>query len=196
MQSADAQRYCSIMTEIKARSRVIRAVCEGGIVRLPQPARVEFVYLQFRKIIELIATGSLLANAKTFSQVRPNLQIYWNAKDLLKDIHAINPDFYPKPIVQKPSNRPGVMMEWSDRPDDYLAKDRFMTLYDKCGSILHAKNPFAAEQDHAKLEEAGPRWYLWIVNLLIAHTIRLVDDVNLYLIQMGSDTASPSYTFW
>jgi hypothetical protein len=68
-----------------------------------------------------------------------------------------------------------------------------MTLYDKCGSILHAKNPFAPEHDYAKLEEEGPKWYLWIVNLLNAHTIRLVGDVNLYLIQMGDGTKPPTY---
>jgi hypothetical protein len=85
-------------------------------------------------------------------------------------------------------------MKWLDRPDDYLTKDRFMTLYDKCGSILHAKNPFAPEQDYAKLEEACPKWYLWIVNLLNAHTIRLVGDVNIYLVQMGNDSSAPTYT--
>jgi len=69
----------------------------------------------------------------------------------------------------------------NDRPDDYLTKERFVTLYDKCGSILHTKNPFASEQDYAKLEEEGPKWYLRIVNLLNAHTIRLVGDVHLYL---------------
>jgi hypothetical protein len=57
-------------------------------------------------------------------------------------------------------------MDWLDRPDDYLTKDRFVTLYDKCGGILHARNPFAPEQDHPMLEQAAPKWYLWIVNLL------------------------------
>jgi hypothetical protein len=182
------------MAEIKARSHLTKKVGEGRVAMFSQPARVEFVYLQFRKIIELIAMGSLLANAETFSQVQSNLQKYWNVKDLLKDIHAINPDFYPRPIIQTPSNQPGVKMEWLDQPDDYLTKDRFMTLYDKCGRILHARNPFAPERDHAKLEAACPKWYLWIINLLNAHTIRLVGDVNLYLIQMGNDSSAPTST--
>ena len=182
------------MAEVKARSRLAKEVGEGRIPVFPLPARVEFVYLQFRKIVELIAMGSLLANSKAFSQMQANIQRYWNAKELLKDIHDINPDFYPRPIIQKPSQRQGVKMEWLDRPDDYLTKDRFITLYDKCGSILHARNPFAPEQDYAKLEAASPNWYLWIVNLLNAHTIRLVGGVNLYLIQMGSDSKSPTYT--
>lgn len=137
--------------------------------------------------------GSLLANSKAFGQVQSKIQHYWNAKDLLKDIQGINPDFYPRRIIQKPSQQPGVKMDWLDRSDDYLTKDRFVTLYDKCGGILHARNPFAPEQDHPMFEQAAPKWYLWIVNLLNAHTIRLVGDTNIWLMQMGSDSASPTY---
>ena len=64
MQSVDAQRYCSMMAEIKARSRLVKEVGESRVVVFPQPARVEVVYLQLRKIIELIAMCSLLANSK------------------------------------------------------------------------------------------------------------------------------------
>jgi hypothetical protein len=95
-----------MMEEIKERSRLAKEVGEGRVLAFPQLARVEFVYLQFRKIIELIAMGSLLANAKTSAQVQSKVQSYWHAKDLLKDIHGINPDFYPKPIIQKPSQQP------------------------------------------------------------------------------------------
>jgi hypothetical protein len=112
-----------MMLEIKARSGLIKEVGEGRVPVFPQPARVEFVYLQLRKIIELIAMGSLLANAKMFAQVQSNIQKYWNAKDLLRDIQAVNLDFYPNPIIQKPSEQPGVKMEWLGRPDDYLTKD-------------------------------------------------------------------------
>jgi len=183
-----------MMAEVKARSRLIDEIGEGRVSVFPQPARVEFVYLQFRKILELIAMGSLLANSKAFGQVQANIQRYWNAKDLLKDIHGINPDFYPRPIIQEPSQRRGVKIDWLDRPDDYLTKDRFITLYDRCGSILHARNPFAPEQDYAKLEEVSPKWHLRIVNLLNAHVIHLVGDVNRYLIQMGSQSESPTAT--
>ena len=78
-------------------------------------------------VLELIAMGSLLANSKALAQVQSKIQRYWNAKDLLKDIQAINPDFYPRPIVQKPSQRPGVKMDWLDGSHDYLTKDRFVT---------------------------------------------------------------------
>ena len=120
----------------------------------------------------------------------------WNAKDLLKDIQGINPDFYPKPVIQRPSERPGVKMDWLERSDDYLTKDRFITLYDKCGGILHARNPFAPEQDYPMLEQAAPNWHLLILNLLNAHTIRLVGQTDIWLMQMASDSESPTYTLF
>jgi len=196
MQPVEAQRYCSLMAEIKARSKLITEVGPGRVPVFPQPARVEFVYLQLRKTIELIAMGSLVANARMFAQIQSNIQKYWNAKDLLKDVQAINPDFYPRPVIQKPSWRPGIKMEWLDRPVDFLTKDRFTTLYDVCGSILHARNPFAAKQDFASLDRAWVKWYSRMVNLLNAHVIRLVGDTTLCLIQMGSDTESPTYTLF
>ncbi|MGH9359544.1 MAG: hypothetical protein ACRD1O_10275 [Terriglobia bacterium] len=183
------------MAEIKVRFKLIKDVGEAHVTAFPRGARVEFVYLQLRKTIELIAMGSLLANAEMFASIQSNIQGYWKAKDLLKELEALNPDFYPKPIIQQPK-KPGVKMEWLDRSDDFLTKDRFITLYDKCGGILHARNPFASEQDFAMLEKAAPKWYLWIVNLLNAHVIRLVGDAKLWLIQMGSDTKPPTYTIF
>jgi len=80
-----------------------------------------------------------------------------------------------------------------EKKNDFLTKDRFVTLYNKCGSILHAQNPFAAVPDYQKMEEQGPKWYFWIVNLLNAHLIKLAGDPNLYLIQMNSGGESPTY---
>lgn len=196
MQTTDAQRYCDLMAEIKARFKLIKDVGDGRITALPRDARVELVYLQFRKTIEQIAMGSLLANLQMHASIQLEIQKYWNAKDLLKKLKDLNPEFYPKPIIQKPSERPGVKIEWLDRLDDFLTKDRFITLYDKCGGILHAPNPLAPKQKLATLEKDAPKWFLWIINLLNAHVIRLVGDTTLWLIQMGSDKQPPTYTIF
>lgn len=192
MQISNSQKYCMMMLEIKDRLRISKEVGEGNITTFTQRTRVEFVYLQFRKVIELIAMSSLLANENVLSQVQSNIQNYWKAKNLLKDIEEKNPNFYPKPIIKKPSKKTGIKEDWIDRPNDYLTKERFITLYDKCGSILHVKNPFTPELDIEKLEKACPKWYLQIINLLNSHIIRLIGDNNLYLIQMGKDMSQPT----
>jgi hypothetical protein len=193
MKNSDVSKYLSMLIEIKGRTQLISDVSEGRLTIYPQPAKVEFIYLQFRKMIELIAMGSLLANASEYNKAYSNIKKLWKAKDILKNMESINPEFYPRPIIQKPSNKAGITMDWEDRKDDYLNKDRFATLYDKCNGILHSSNPFTSERDYDALEKESPKWYWWIINLLNAHTIKLVGDVNLYLFQMGSNLEEPSY---
>jgi hypothetical protein len=194
MQSAEAKRYCDMMVEVKGRTHLIRTFGATHVGVLPLPALVELFYLHVRKILELIAMGSLLANAKSFGVAHEKLKKYWNPKDLLRDIEKLNPNFYPKPIIQKPSKSPGILMDWLERKDDFLTKDQFITLYDKCGSVLHTKNPFRPDPDYPSLALEIPKWCTLIVNLLNAHTIRLQNDPNLYLIQMGNKDTSPTYT--
>ena len=194
MQTSDVDKYRAMLIEIKARTRLIRIFTATHPGVLPVPALAEFLYLHLRKILELVAMGSLLANAKSFGLAEEKLRRYWNAKELLNDLAALNPNFYPRPIIQKDSAEPGIKMVWLDRGNDYLTKDRFITLYDKCGSILHTRNPYRAELDSFALIEEVPKWSTWIVNLLDAHTITLHGDNHLYLFQMGAENANPSYT--
>ncbi len=194
--SDGVNKYLSLMEEIKQRTRLVKAIGETSSSLFPMHIRVEMLYLQFRKILELIAMGSLVANADALSQIQPNLHKYWRAKDLLRDIKNINQSFYPEPIIQKESNDPNIRMEWPDRSDDYLTEARFLTLYDNCADVLHARNPYGSKLDYKRLEKMGPKWYLQIINLLNAPIIHLVDEDNIWLIQMGTDIKPPTYTYF
>jgi hypothetical protein len=192
MQSADVDKYRGMLLEVKGRTRLIKRFAAAPPEALPVPAVAELLYLHLRKILELVAMGSLLANAASFGLAEEKLRKYWNAKELLGDLNTLNPRFYPRPIVQKPSARPGVGEDWLDRGDDYLTKERFITLYDKCGGVLHTRNPYRPEPDYAALIAEVPKWRAWIVNLLNAHTINLHGDPHLYLFEMGDDGATPT----
>jgi hypothetical protein len=193
MKPEDAQKYCSLMSEIKRRTAVIDGFSSGVTHALYAATTVESVYLQFRKILELIALGSLVANKETFSNVYENFSKYWNAEFLVKDIERINPDFYPRPIIQQVSSKPGTKMDLLDRSNDYLTKEELIKLYKKCGAVLHSGNPYGSQIDYAYHEGMIPHWREKIVNLLNAHLIRLINDPNLYLIQMGNMEEDASY---
>jgi hypothetical protein len=194
MQSDAVQKYCSLMAEIKKRTAVVDAFTDGMAHALYKATTIESIYLQFRKMLELIALGSLVANKDAFSTVYQGFARYWNAELLVKDIQRLNPGFYPRPIIQKPSNRPGVKMDLEERRDDYLTKEDLIKLYKKCGAIMHSGNPYGSQVDFAYYEEKISWWRNRIVNLLNSHLITLVDDPNLYLIQMGKIDGYPSYT--
>lgn len=86
MQTDDIVKYCNLMEEVKRRMNVINAFGSGASHALYKATTVESVYLQLRKILELIAFGSLVANKQLFSQVYADFSKLWNAKKLLADI--------------------------------------------------------------------------------------------------------------
>ncbi|MGA2630661.1 MAG: hypothetical protein ABSG54_10655 [Terriglobia bacterium] len=193
MNSQAVQKYCTLMGEIKRRTTVAQALANGITHVVYKATTIESIYLQYRKMLELIALGSLVANKEVFSRVYQDFAKYWNAELLVKDIERVNPDFYPRPILQKPSEVPGLKMEWSDRPNDHLTKDELIKLYKKCGAIMHSGNPYGSQVDYAYYERMVAHWGTRIMNLLNAHSIRLVNDPHLYLIQMGSNEEAPSH---
>ncbi len=184
----DMAKYCSLMEEIKRRMNVVQHFVAGTHKTLYLETTVETIWLQIRKVLELVALGSLVANESLYRQTSEKISQQWNSKRIMGDIDKINPDFYPKPIIQGPGNDI-VASVWEDRVDDYLDREEFAEFYDKCGRIMHASNPFGEAVDYEDYDSKTDYFTARIVNLLSAHTIRLVDGKKLYLVQMGGSEA-------
>jgi hypothetical protein len=193
MKPDDIQKYLDLMSEIKRRTAVVDAFAQGLVHAVYKATTIESIYLQYRKILELIALGSLVAQKDVFSKAYADFAKYWNAELLVKDMERLNPKFSPEPIIQQPSARPGVKMDWLARKDDFLTRDDLIKLYKKCGAIMHSGNPYGSQVDYGYYEKMVAHWRERIVNLLNAHLIRLVGDQNLYLVQMGASNAPPTY---
>jgi len=188
MQEPDIAKYASLMKEVRLRTVVIHFFTTGGGHALYEPPTIESMCLQLRKILELIAMASLVANKGAYSKLYDDFAKTWNAKFLLKQLKGVNADFYPKPIVEIPSKRPGVKMDWAPMSADYLTEVEFVKVYEKCGAIMHWGNPFGSQVDYAYYRKQIPIWSRRVVNLLNSHTIRLVNDERLFLIHMKEDT--------
>src|SRR5437868_15459887 len=91
-----ADQYCTLMEEVKLRTKVINAFLEGNAGAVYKATNIESIYLQLRKIVELIAFGSLVANREALSQLYTEFSKLWNARRLLEDIERVNPGFYPE----------------------------------------------------------------------------------------------------
>jgi hypothetical protein len=75
-------------------------------------------------------------------------------------------------------------MDWQPKTDGFLTIDDFLKLYEKCGAIAHASNPYGSQVDYGYHEKSIQGWLDKIIGLLNCHTIRLVNDQNIYLIHM------------
>lgn len=187
------EKYLAVLVEIKRRVKVVGDIITADSRLRYRATSIETACLQIRKVLELIAFGSLIANVRIYSAQHRKFAEHWNAKLMLKDMTRVNPNFYPSPIIQKPSAISGIHMDWIAREKDFLTKDDFLHAYEKCGGIMHASNPYGATTDFDAYQADLIQWRKKIINLLNAHTMELVEDDLIYLFQMSPDDQAPTY---
>ncbi len=175
------------MEEIKRRIKVIDYFLFGSGHSLYEATTLESVSLQLRKILELTAMATLVANKKEYAKVYSNFAKTWNAEYLLKDLARINPSFYPIPIIEEQSDEVGVKRNLVDRPNDYLTKEEFIKVYKKCGAIMHASNPLGRKIGYEYYKKNLPEWRQKVLNLLNTHKIHLLNETGFYLIHMKEE---------
>jgi len=181
----DIEKYCGLMEEVKLRMSVIDFFLLGKGHALYEPPTLESATLQLRKILELVAFGSLVANKDAYTSVYSRVSKTWNAGDLLRELETVNRDFYPVPVIQIPSARPGVSMEHKRRdPSEYLTKDDFREVYGRCGVMADAANPFGKGIDYDYFKKHLPAWRTKVVNLLNGHEIHLLNRPGMYVVHM------------
>lgn len=189
MQSAkdeNHEHYCMLMGELKLRLRSLEAdavLIESFGLELTDDQ--VFVYeracLQLRKILELIAFASLVANKQKFASAYPNFAEFWRAQKIMAKLKTTNRFFYPLPVRETIQNR---VLNVEDIPDGgWLTEEECAKLIDLCGDRLHIPNPFAPKTV-ADLERSLTEWIARIKALLSIHTVALTDD-DVILVRMG-----------
>ena len=184
------REYAAQMEEIKRRTAAIKKLSEIAVGRLPVAVVAECIYLQFRKILELIAMASLVANGDAMAQMnrsRKKLGNQWNGDTILKLVEGINPDFYPVPMIERPSAHPGAKAQLVEKTEGFLTRSEFSRLYNLCGGLMHADNPLGRKTDYGTLWSEGPGWEGRIRELLGCHQIRLVGQDGFYLVHMREE---------
>ena len=178
------QKYVACMEEIKKRTSVVTAFVHGEINSKYVVTTAESAALQLRIILELVALSSLVANQEQYRKHRANFHKDWNAKRILETLEKANPKFYPTPTQQTL-----VSEGYYNNPQidsGYLTKEEFITLYDRCSTILHATNPFSEQESdmRAFLTREVPEWMDKIIILLNHHHLYPVDDSRMYIVLM------------
>jgi hypothetical protein len=189
--------YIQLMTEIKNRVQSIADILNQKRTTTFQATNIEFMCLQIRKILELISLSSLVMNHELFEKEKIKYQKFWHAQRILNDIERLNPDFYPIPIITSPPIDKEAKFLLKEREDDFLSKADFVKIYEKCGKIMHADNPFGSKSDGVYYQNQIGIWLTKITKLLNCHKIKLADDDMFYLIHMyeKDDDLVRAYTF-
>jgi len=190
----DIQRYCGQMEEVNLRLKAIDEILSAGVQHNGSNSSSEQLALQFRKILELIAFGTLIANRETYSTAHSDYISHWKAKDLLQNLEAVNPAFYPVPL-KPPVQRQDGSKHFDNVSRNYLTRDQFMSLYDLCGSILHTHNPYSGKKAKQISTEAGRKWAKLVKNLLALHLAKLVAASECWVVVMHDQRDSRVHAF-
>lgn len=164
------EAYCALMEEVKRRIALVRQFTGGQLTLGREDFDAETVCVHMRKILEVIAFGSLVAHRDAYESAHTDLESRWRAKEILKRVSAIHANFYPKPVTPHRTDGNWHMEEVST---NFLTWDDFEKLYDKCGDMLHFWNPFRAGPRVMDFGRSLDEWCNLIENLLRHHIVWL-----------------------
>jgi hypothetical protein len=167
--------------EVKRRQLAIDEVASGRRSTSFKYTDVEFISLQYRKILELIVLASLASNYHPFEGLTRKLAKEWEITKIVHLVKAKNPRFYPKPIDRKPSSQPGIKDEWIDVKSGFLTLEELAAAHGVIGNIMHATNPYRTDLIVDALEKQFPIWREKIIRLLTNHLIGFPDGNVLYV---------------
>lgn len=106
----------------------------------------------------------------------------------MRKIEIINKNYYPIAMSFGDSklNDDGINYthELNVLNTEFLTKEEFIKLYDKCSEIIHSPNPF--QNNHLiNFEKTLEDWMYKIVSLIYIHQIKLVNSKHTWLITLN-----------
>jgi hypothetical protein len=179
---SDVGAYVLHMEELKRRLALLHRVANGGVSLGPELFNYELLSVQFRKVLEHIAFGSLCANREAYAAVHAEFHKHWNAAWLLDSLREIHPDFYPKAATITPGGEPGSKLVHR-LEDGFLTEDEFAELYGVCCDVLHTPNPYAGPK-RVNFRLPVKLWLARIERLLNVHYMQPSGTDGMWVVQM------------
>jgi hypothetical protein len=187
MEQDGMNRYRILMETVKLRIALIDDIMHGKC-SLPDIPLIESAASQFRKVLELVAFGSLVANEKVYRTMHADFAKEWNAKKLLAKLGKLNLDFYPIPVKQVQPEKPGMLLRHEKVTQGYLSKKTFIDAYQQCSELIHTTNPYS-KKSHFDPKVYSKTFFEWrneIVSLLNLHELRLYNDPGMAACSMNA----------
>ncbi len=173
------------MWECRYRVETLRDFTSGVTHCTYLQTTIESEALQLRKLLELIAFSSLVSYQDAYRSVRSDIAKDWHAARILRKIEGINPEFYPVPVDG--FDKSG----WNRLNGGYLTRKQFERLYDKCGAMLHSRNPFSKGSSSLVFHKKVPEYLERIELLLSEHLVGLAESRELIHVTAPMEEGMP-----
>lgn len=173
------KKYLDLMIDIKNRLKHIDAIYSGKVDCGNLNYNLELICLHLRKILEGICLGSVVMNKTAFENLQRDYVSYKPNARFFDQLRKMNPDFYPKPIIQGEKDRNGNLQIF-DRKEGFLTQEELIVLTSELNKIAHIPNPYAETINREYYWDKVPEWVQKINMLLHCHIIRLYGSKNFY----------------
>jgi hypothetical protein len=144
------QLYRSHMLEVKRSFRAIERILGAKKPRtLSAEFDDEFMWLQLRQIVELVAYSAIAADEDRYAALRreqdknSDYRVDSKPAKVLQHLSKISPHFLPKSLGTMVVQPHGV--KHFEQGPEVAMLDRFLEIHDTAGQHLHAINPFNEE---------------------------------------------------
>jgi len=146
--------YVQQMLETKRRFRAIdRILGAKKPLTLDMEVDNESVFLQIRKIVELITFSAIIADEQRYQRSRQldsvlnpkdkgDYTLDWKASDILVRLSKISPYFLPRPLGKMTVQSDNVKN--FDEPTAKSSHDRLIEIYKTANGFAHIPNPYKA----------------------------------------------------
>ena len=137
------------MIEVKRRFRAVDRVLGAKKPRtLNSEFDNEFMWLQLRKIVELVAFGGIMADEARYAALQAQLRhqdyrLDSKVNKILPKLADITPHYLPTPIGQPTTSADGAICFPEGGAEQTL--QRFLEIFNTAGLYLHVPNPLAFE---------------------------------------------------
>jgi hypothetical protein len=174
MRNFSIDQYSDIVKEIRERILSAEILSEES----KNIVFIESTSLQIRKILELIAYLSVLANKEKLNHDSRN---EYHAERIIKKLTEKTTIFYPFPShIFPPINNDEQPILIPIGYKYALSQDEFSKAYNNCGEILHAQHPLKNKINIEEYVRENKITLNKLKELLARHTIGIKHDTNKY----------------
>lgn len=173
MKYLDKDKYTQMVAELRVRILSADLLSDDR-----NYVFIESTSLQIRKILELIAYLSILANGDKLNSKERGA---YHAKKIIENLAEKTTLFYPFPSHIIPPEQSGG--EPTLIPIGYanaLSQSEFTDMYQLCGSILHAQHPLKCNVDIENVITKNKQTLLKLKQLLSYHTVGIKKEADKY----------------
>ncbi len=137
--TSDHDAYTACMTVIQTRLFTLQKVLRDEIYIPYNLLKVEFVYIQFRLILEMLYLSSISARKKHYSQIWPQAEREYDPQKIRRFLGERLEESFPRPCRIDRTPEGAMHVSFLDRP---ISEAETYQFFGKCHQYLHEPNPY------------------------------------------------------